>query len=66
MLTALVRWVEKGQAPEKIIATRYNDDDPAKGVAAQRPWCVYPATARFSGSGKHTDAASFACSKGGE
>ena len=61
VLAALARWVEKGEAPETIIATRYKDDDPRKGVAAQRPWCVYPALARFSGKGEHGDAANFTC-----
>jgi len=66
VLAAIVRWVEKGEAPDKIIATRYNDNDPAKGIAAQRPWCVYPATARFSGKGDHADAANFTCSASDE
>ena len=61
VLSSLDRWVEKGEAPEKIIATRYNGEDPASGVAAQRPWCAYPANARFSGSGNHSDAAAFVC-----
>lgn len=66
VLAALARWVEKGEAPEKIIATRYNNDDPTKDIAAQRPWCAYPATARFSGQGKHSDAANFTCSTSDE
>jgi feruloyl esterase len=61
VLAALARWVEKGVSPESIIATRYKDDDPGKGVAAQRPWCAYPAVARFSGKGEHSDAANFTC-----
>jgi feruloyl esterase len=66
VLAALDRWVEKGEAPEKIVATRYRDDNPGKGVAAQRPWCAYPATARFSGKGAHSDAANFACKTAGQ
>jgi hypothetical protein len=61
VLAALARWVEKGEAPETIIATRYKDDDPGKGVAAQRPWCAYPTVALFSGKGEHSDAANFTC-----
>jgi feruloyl esterase len=61
VLSALDRWVEQGEAPEKIIATRYKGDDPASGVAAQRPWCAYPASARFSGAGNPSDAAAFVC-----
>jgi hypothetical protein len=61
VLSALNLWVEKGMAPEKIVATRYHDDDPVKGVAAQRPWCAYPATARFSGKGATSEASNFSC-----
>jgi len=35
--------------------------DPSKGVIAQRPWCAYPAVARYSGQGDRADAASYAC-----
>jgi tannase/feruloyl esterase len=61
VVAALAHWVEDGAAPDRIDATLYRDNDPAKGVAAQRPWCPYPAIARFSGQGARTDAASYAC-----
>jgi feruloyl esterase len=61
VLTALAQWVEKGEAPETLIATRYKDDDPDKAVEAQRPWCAYPAVAHFSGTGAHNDTANFTC-----
>ena len=40
---ALERWVEKGIAPDKLIATKFVDDKPEKGVAMTRPLCPYPA-----------------------
>jgi pimeloyl-ACP methyl ester carboxylesterase len=58
---ALRQWVEKGVAPERIIATKYVGDNPANGVAFTRPLCPYPQQARYQGSGSTTDAASFAC-----
>jgi feruloyl esterase len=61
VVAALAHWVEEGKAPDQIIATRYRDDDPSKGVVAQRPWCAYPAVARYSGQGDRADAASYAC-----
>jgi feruloyl esterase len=61
VLAAVAHWVEKGKAPETIIATRYQDDDPSKSIVAQRPWCPYPAVARFSSKGGHNDAANFIC-----
>lgn len=55
-LSAMVDWVEKGQAPEVIIA---------KGTQVfkdrTRPLCAYPKTARYKGSGNIEDAASFSC-----
>ena len=61
VVAALARWVEYGAAPETIVATRYRDNDPTKGIAEQRPWCPYPATARYSGEGEKTQASSFTC-----
>jgi feruloyl esterase len=61
IVAALARWVEQGVAPDQIIATKYVDDDPAKGVAAQRPWCVYPAIARYSGQGDRRRAVNWSC-----
>lgn len=61
MLRALERWVEDGTAPARIIATRYVDNDPKKGVAFQRPLCPYPEVATYKGAGDVSDAASFVC-----
>jgi feruloyl esterase len=63
MMSAAARWVEKGVAPDKIIATKYVDNRPGNGVALQRPLCVYPLVARYKGSGDRNDANSFACVK---
>jgi hypothetical protein len=63
LVSAVARWVEKGVAPEKIIATKYVDNAPAKGVALQRPLCVYPQVVRYKGTGDMKDAANFECVK---
>jgi Tannase and feruloyl esterase len=63
-LRALERWVESGTAPTQIIGTKYVDDDPAKGVAFQRPLCPYPQVAKYKGSGEMHDAGNFACVAG--
>jgi len=60
--TALERWVEGGEAPSTVVATKYGDDDPKKGVKAARPLCPYPQTATYKGQGDPGDAASFVCS----
>ena len=60
---ALEQWVEKGIAPGTVIATKYEEDNPAKGVKITRPLCAYPATAKYKGSGDTNDAANFVCQK---
>ena len=55
---ALVSWVEKGTAPEQLIAKA----GPASPWAGRtRPLCPYPEVARYKGSGSLEDAASFRC-----
>jgi len=59
---ALQRWVEKGIAPERIIATKYkDDDDPKSEVVRRRPLCAFPQVARYRGSGSTDSDASFDC-----
>jgi feruloyl esterase len=60
-LSALENWVEKGDAPRKIIATKYVNNAPAEGVERTRPLCSYPRVARYVGSGSIDDAANFEC-----
>jgi feruloyl esterase len=45
---ALVNWVEKGIAPDRIVATaRVGTPWPGR----TRPLCAYPAQARYAGTG---------------
>ncbi|MBI4167003.1 MAG: tannase/feruloyl esterase family alpha/beta hydrolase [Acidobacteria bacterium] len=66
---ALERWVEKGLAPEAIVAAKFVDDssghnsDPTKGILRTRPLCAYPQVARWKGTGSTDDAADFVCVK---
>jgi feruloyl esterase len=57
-LTPLVNWVEKGEAPEKIVGTA-NPNSPWPGRT--RPLCPYPKQTRYTGKGDIDDAANFAC-----
>lgn len=60
MLPQLVDWVEKGTAPDSVIATATNPG--YFGVAARsRPLCPYPKQTRYKGSGDVNDAANFIC-----
>jgi len=61
---ALEQWVEKGIAPASIVATKYVDDDPGKGVKMTRPLCPYPQVAKYKGRGDSNDAGNFVCAAG--
>lgn len=62
IFASLVHWVEDGVAPAQVIATKYVDGTPAKGIAMKRPLCAYPQKAWYKGSGDTNDAANFTCS----
>jgi feruloyl esterase len=57
MLAALENWVEKGIAPDSIVATHRTDGR----VDRSRPLCPYPQVAVYSGTGSTADAANFKC-----
>jgi feruloyl esterase len=58
VVSAVIRWVEQGVAPEKIIATKF---DAAGNLTRSRPVCPYPAEAVYDGAGDINDAANFSC-----
>ncbi|SEA77733.1 tannase/feruloyl esterase family alpha/beta hydrolase [Variovorax sp. YR216] len=68
MLTALVSWVEQGQAPERVTASARGPGTPAVNTevpadwspSRTRPLCPYPQVAVYTG-GDAESAASFAC-----
>ncbi len=64
-LTPLVAWVEKGVAPDTVIATArtatQNTDLGTVLAGRTRPLCAYPKVAKYQGSGSIESAASFSC-----
>jgi feruloyl esterase len=56
-LSALVRWVETGQAPSQLIAARMTNG----AVVRTRPLCPFPSVARYRGAGDNADAANYRC-----
>jgi feruloyl esterase len=60
--TALEDWVEKGTAPEQIVA-RGNTDSTGKGggVPFAQPICAWPRAAVYKGSGDRKVAANYSC-----
>ncbi len=51
-LSAVMAWRERGQAPDRILAS---------GHGRTRPLCPHPQVARYSGTGSSDDAANFRC-----
>jgi feruloyl esterase len=56
-VTALDQWVDKGKAPDQIIAAHVNRGK----VDRTRPLCPYPQVAKYKGTGSTEDATNFAC-----
>jgi feruloyl esterase len=56
-LTVLEDWVEKGKAPDQIVASHST----AGKVDRTRPLCPYPQVAKYKGTGSIDEAANFSC-----
>jgi feruloyl esterase len=61
-LTYLENWVERGDSPDQLLATHY--DDVTGRPAFTRPVFAYPDSARYSGRGDVSDAANWRRQKG--
>jgi feruloyl esterase len=57
MLPALENWVEKGQAPQQVIASKVTNGKTER----TRPLCPYPLEAQYKGTGSTDDSANFSC-----
>jgi feruloyl esterase len=57
MLAVMRRWVESGEAPTEVIASRVEHGK----VVRTRPLCPYPQVATYRGSGSTDDARNFVC-----
>ncbi|MCD2322866.1 tannase/feruloyl esterase family alpha/beta hydrolase [Sphingomonas sp. IC-56] len=57
VLWALIRWVEQGQAPERLTATKLEGDQ----LRFTRTLCPFPKAARYNGVGPQEVAASYSC-----
>ncbi len=63
IVSALLAWVEHGTAPGELVATKFNGNDPTKGIQMQRPLFPYPAEAVWNGIGDTNEASSFHSSR---
>jgi feruloyl esterase len=57
MLGVMRRWVERGEAPNEVIASRVEHGK----VVRTRPLCPYPQVAAYRGKGSTDDARNFVC-----
>jgi feruloyl esterase len=57
MIEPLDQWVEKGAAPDKVIAARVINGQTER----TRPLCPHPQEAKWTGTGSTDDAANFVC-----
>jgi Tannase and feruloyl esterase len=74
-LNAITAWVEKGVAPDRIVAANHNTSSPFVSnyglfdpriasnfpAGGTRPLCVYPRISKYKGAGLTNDAANFVC-----
>jgi hypothetical protein len=58
---AIVAWVENGTPPDRLLATKFVDDEPSKPIVRTRPLCPYPKVARWDGQGDRARAEAYAC-----
>lgn len=57
LLGVMRRWVERGEAPKAVIASRVEHGQ----VVRTRPLCPYPQVATYRGTGSTDEAGSFVC-----
>jgi feruloyl esterase len=57
LLGDMRRWVERGEAPTDVIASRVEHGN----VVRTRPLCPYSQVATYRGSGSTDDASNFVC-----
>jgi len=61
LYAALEVWVEKGVAPEQVIASKMEGEGAARHATVTRPLCAYPKVAKYKGTGDVNDAVNFVC-----
>lgn len=57
VLWSLIHWVEKGVAPDRLVASKLDAD----ATRFTRTLCPYPKVARYDGRGDQNEASSYSC-----
>jgi len=60
-LTAMENWVERGIAPDSLLATHFVNNNRAMPVDRTMPLCMFPTEATYKGTGNVNDAANWSC-----
>ncbi|ODP37284.1 feruloyl esterase [Sphingomonas turrisvirgatae] len=60
LFSALIDWTERGQAPDRIVATRFSREEPGR-IEMQRPLCPHPQRAVYRGTGSTGAESNFRC-----
>jgi hypothetical protein len=60
LFSALIAWAERGEAPDRIVATRFSTVA-SRRVEMQRPLCPNPQRAVYRGTGSTQAASNFRC-----
>jgi hypothetical protein len=63
---ALENWVEKGTAPDTLIASKTSTETSEGSTTMTRPLCPYPQSAKYNGSGDPNKAENFTCANPGK
>lgn len=58
---SIEQWVEKGNAPKEIVATKFSGMLSSGHAEMTRPLCVYPKVAKYESTGDQNSSASFVC-----
>ncbi|XPS72599.1 Feruloyl esterase [Ascochyta lentis] len=61
VLTAIVRWVEEGIAPDTITGTAYRNGSQSAGIDFKRRHCRWPYRNQYKGTGDYKDTDSWHC-----
>lgn len=61
LIWSLIDWVERDNAPERMVGTKFVGDDVTAGVDFTRPYCRWPVVAEYTGSGNASDASNWKC-----
>jgi len=64
IFSALIAWADRGQAPDRIVATKFASANPGK-IEMQRPLCAFPKKAVYRGWGSTASASNFFCAPPG-